>query len=201
MVSIQLPTQTPPGPFIILELLFQKHTFRLHSFFDYLARSRYLSFFSHSFSFIQWWAGTAMLTNLQILYFFITIWSDFLDEIRWSVCMSNPHRCLCMSFSGTGAGLCTYHLSVWSKLNVLHISQLITLPTQSCLILYSFCAQLLQSHIMWWIFSSLSLHSLHLLFFFFFSLIYPRFDMIYFYGVILCCYLERFCFPLKVLFS
>ena len=44
-----------------------------------------------------------------------------------------------------GAGLCIYHLFAWSKLNFLHISQWITLPTQSCLVLYSFCADLQHS--------------------------------------------------------
>ena len=42
-------------------------TFMFHSFFNSLARSRYLSFFSHSFSFIQWSSGMAKSTNLQIL--------------------------------------------------------------------------------------------------------------------------------------
>ena len=44
------------------------------------------------------------------------------------------------------------------------ISQWITLPTQSCLVLYSFCANLLHSLIMWLIVSSLPPYSLHLLF-------------------------------------
>ena len=45
-------------------------TFMLHVFFfNSLARSRYLSFFSHSFSFILWSARTAKSTNLQILFF------------------------------------------------------------------------------------------------------------------------------------
>ena len=70
---------------------------------------------------------------------------------------------LCESFSRTGAGLCLYHLFVWSNWNFLHISQWITLPTQSCLALYSFCANLLHSLIIWLIVSSLSLHNLHLL--------------------------------------
>ena len=39
-----------------------------------------------------------------------------------------------------GAWLCIYHLFVWSNFNFLHISQWITLPTQLCLVLYSFCA-------------------------------------------------------------
>ena len=40
-----------------------------HSFFNSLARSRYLSFFSHSFSFILWSAGSAKSTILQVLFF------------------------------------------------------------------------------------------------------------------------------------
>ena len=78
--------------------------------------------------------------------------------------MSKSHRSLCVSFSRTGASLCLYHLLVWSILNVLHISQLITLPTQSCLVLYAFCVNLLHSLIMWLMVSSLSPHNLHLLF-------------------------------------
>ena len=94
----------------------------------------------------------------------IIIRSGLLADNRWSVCMSKSHRSLCVSFSRTGAGLCIYHLLVWSDLNFLHISQWITLPTQSCLVLYSFCANLLHSFIMWLIISSLSPHSLYLLF-------------------------------------
>ena len=55
-----------------------------------------------------------------------------------------------------------YHLLAWSNLNFLHISQWIPLPTQSCLALYCFCANLLHLIIMWLM--VLSLHSLHLLF-------------------------------------
>ena len=44
-------------------------TFMFHSFFNSLARSRYLSFFSPSFRFILWSAGTAKSTILQILFF------------------------------------------------------------------------------------------------------------------------------------
>ena len=46
-------------------------TFMFHSFFNSLARSRYLSFFPHSFSFILWSAGTAKLTILQIFFFLL----------------------------------------------------------------------------------------------------------------------------------
>ena len=40
-----------------------------HSFFNSLARSRYLSLFSHSFRFILWSAGTTKSTILQIFFF------------------------------------------------------------------------------------------------------------------------------------
>ena len=53
-------------------------TFMFHSFFNSLARSKYLSLFSHSFSFILWSAGTAKSTTLQIFFFFVDyykIWS------------------------------------------------------------------------------------------------------------------------------
>ena len=141
-------------------------TFMFHSFFNSLARSRYLSLFSHSFSIILCSAGTSKSTILQIFFFFllIIIRSGLLAEIRWSVCISKSYRSLSVSFSRTGTGLCIYHLLLWSNLNSLHISQWITLPTQSCLALYSFCANLLHSLIMWLMASSLSAHSLHLLF-------------------------------------
>ena len=136
-------------------------TFMFHCFFNFRARSRYLSFFSLSFRFILWPAGTAKST---IFFFLLIIMrSGLLAGIRWSVCILKSHRSLCESFSRTGAGLCIYHLFVWSNWNFLHISQWTTLPTQSCLALYSFCANLLHS-LMGSIFSSLSPHSLHLLF-------------------------------------
>ena len=61
-------------------------TFMFHSLFNSLARSRYLSFFSHSFSFILRSAGTAKSTISQILFFFflIIIRSALLAGIRWS---------------------------------------------------------------------------------------------------------------------
>ena len=126
-------------------------TVMFHIFFNSLARSRYLSLFSHSFSFILWSAGTAKSTILQILSF------SFVDYYKyWSPDRDLVIR-LCMSFSRVGAGLYIYHLLEWSNLNFFHISQWITLLTQSCLALYSFCASLLHSLIMWLMVSSPSL--------------------------------------------
>ena len=45
-------------------------TLMLHSFFNSLARSRYLALFSHSFNFTQWSTGTAKSTILQVFFYF-----------------------------------------------------------------------------------------------------------------------------------
>ena len=98
--------------------------FMFHSFFNSLARSRYVSIFLHYFRFILW---SAMSIILQILFFLLIIIRP--GFCPGSVCMLKSHRSLFVSFSRTGAGLCIYHLLVWSNLNFLHISQWITLPT------------------------------------------------------------------------
>ena len=82
-----------------------------HSFFNSLARSRYLSFFLHSFSFILWSAGTAKSTILQVLFFCYWL---LLSLVFWPR-LGDPcvcHRSLCVSFSRTCAELCIYHLFV-----------------------------------------------------------------------------------------
>ena len=117
--------------------------------------SWFLFFFSLSFSFILWSVGIAKFIILQDLFFFffffllIIIRSGCQAEIKWSVCMSKFHRSLCVSFSWTNVGLFIYHLFVGSNFNFLCNSQWITLTTQSFLVLYSFCTDLLLSLIMW----------------------------------------------------
>ena len=56
-------------------------TFIFYSFFNSLAKSRYLSFFSLSFNFILWSDGSAKSTIL-ISFFFITIRAGLLAEIK-----------------------------------------------------------------------------------------------------------------------
>ena len=125
-------------------------------------------------------------------FFWIIIRSGLLTDITWSVCISKSHWSLCVLFSMIDSGLCIYQLFVWSNLYFLHISQWITLPTQLCLVLFFLCANLLHLLMMWSIVSSLSPHSLHLLF-------CCVFDKIGSYGVVLSYYLERFCFSLLLL--
>ena len=134
MVTTRPPTSKTSSPFSNHLITVPKAqittgiivTFMFHSFFNSLARSRHLSFFSHSFSFILWSTGTANSTILQTLFLLIIIRPGLLAEIRWSIYTSKSHRSLCVSFSRTCAGLCLYHLFVWSNLNFLHISQWIT---------------------------------------------------------------------------
>ena len=100
-------------------------------------------------------------TIRQVLFFFLlNIYrSGRLAEIRWPVCISKSQRNLCISFYRTDSRLCIYYLFEWSNLNFLHNSQWITFPTQSCLVLYSLCANLNHSLIMWLIVSSFSPHN------------------------------------------
>ena len=77
MVSTHLPTFKSSSPFDNPLVTVSKApitigiivTFIFHSFFNSLARSRYLSLFSLSISFILRTARTAKLTMLQILFF------------------------------------------------------------------------------------------------------------------------------------
>ena len=107
-------------------------TFMFHSFFLFSSKVEVLILL---YTFLQIYseaARTVKSTILQIIFFLlITIRSGLLAGIRWSVCMLKSHRRFCELFSRKEAGLCIYHLLVWSNLNFLHIFQWITLPTQS----------------------------------------------------------------------
>ena len=118
MVSTRPPTSKSARPFNNPLVIVPKApitigtivTFIFDSFFNSLARSRYLSFFSHSF------CGQPRQQSRQFykfsIFFYFFIRSGLLAEIRWSVCMSKSHGSLCVSFFRTGAALCIYHLFV-----------------------------------------------------------------------------------------
>ena len=139
-------------------------TFMFHSFFQFPFKVEVLILYSLSFSFILWSVGTVKSTICKFSVLLIIIRSCQLTEIKWSVCMSMSHRSLCVSFARIDTRLCMYHLFIWSNLNFWHIFKWITLPTLSCLVLYSFWANLLHSIIMWFRVSSQSSHNLHLQF-------------------------------------
>ena len=100
-----------------------------HSFFQFCSKVEVLIFL---FTFLQIYSVVrrdSKVNNFADSLFFLLIImrSGLLAGIKWSVCMLKSHRSLCES--RTGAGLCIYHLFVWSNWNFLHISQWITLPT------------------------------------------------------------------------
>ena len=81
MVSIRPPTYKSSSPYSnpLVTVLNAPITIGIIvtgmflSFFDSLARARYLSFFSYSFSFILWSAGTAKSSILQVLFYIYTL--------------------------------------------------------------------------------------------------------------------------------
>ena len=139
-------------------------TFMFHGFFN----SSKVEVLISLFAFFQFYSLVCFYSKVHnfasCLFLLIIIRSGRLAEVRRSVYKSKSQVSLCVSFSKTASGLCRYLLFVWSNSNFLHISQWFTFPTQSTLVLYSFCANLLHSLIMWLIVSSLSTHNLHLLF-------------------------------------
>ena len=101
MVSTRPPTSKSfspfSNPFVIVPnapiTIGVTTTFTFHNSFNSLARSRDLSFFSHSFSFTLWSAGTVKSTISQVLFFLlIIIKSGLLAEIKWSVCVKVPEE-------------------------------------------------------------------------------------------------------------
>ena len=92
IVSIHPPTSKSSRPFNNPLVILPKApitidtivTFMFHSFFNSLARSRYLSFFSHSFYSILRSAGTAKSTIFLTIFFFVNnykAWSSGLDLV------------------------------------------------------------------------------------------------------------------------
>ena len=97
-------------------------TFMFHSFFDFIARSRYLSLFSLSFNFPLWSARSAKYTIRQVLFFCwlspsLIVWPRLDDPF-----VSQNPREFCVSFSRTDSGLCINHFFIWSNSNFLHNS-------------------------------------------------------------------------------
>ena len=136
-----------------------------HSFFQLPSKVQVLILlftFFQFYSVVHWNSKVHNSASSDFFVDYYKVWSSSRDCV---ICMSKSQRSLCVSFSRTDSGLCIYHLLEWSNFNFLHDSQWIPLPTQSFLVLYSFGASLLHSHIMWLIVSSLSPHNQHLLFY------------------------------------
>ena len=119
--------------------LYRAHLFKFvsSSFLYSVPRSGYLALFSPPFSLTLWSAGTAKSSIRQVLCFLLLLTitrSGCQAEIMWSVFITKSQRSLRISFSWKDSVLCIYHLFVLSNLNFFHNSQLITLPSQSCLV-------------------------------------------------------------------
>ena len=117
--SFNNPLVTVPKAPITIAIIV---TFTLHSFSNYLARSRYLSIFSNSVSFILWSAAIAKSTILQILFFFFFGWL-LSSLVIWP---RLDDSCECQSPVGVyvcHAGLCIYYLFVLLNVNFLHFFQ------------------------------------------------------------------------------
>ena len=107
-----------------------------------LSISKYLFNFSPSFILTMLSAEMAKSTRQQIILLILLIYtkSDFRTGNRSFVCISKSISFSCADFS-----LCIYSLVVWSNFNLLLDSHLISFPTQSCLVLNTFCFNLLHS--------------------------------------------------------
>ena len=121
MVSTRLPTSkssrsfnnplviVPNAPITIGIIV----TFMFHSFFNSLARSKYLSLFSHSFSFILSSAGTAKSTILQIFLFFFV---DYYCLVFWPR-LGDPFVCQSTIgvWGGGARGVVVIVLGKWTR--------------------------------------------------------------------------------------
>ena len=127
------PLVTVPSAPITIDIT---ATFMFHRFFSSLARYRYLSLFSLSYSFTQWPAGMAKFTIRQALFFCwlsvgLVVWLKLDDPFV----SQNPRVCASHS-RGHLLGRAFTFLFAWSNLNFLHNSYWIAFLTQSCLVLY-----------------------------------------------------------------
>ena len=112
-------------------------------FFPFPSKVEALIFLFTSFQYYAMVSRDSKVHNSASSLSFVNISYGGLAEIWISVCISKPRWSLCISFSWTDAGLCIYHSFVSSNLNFLHSSKWITFPAKSCLVLHSFCANLL----------------------------------------------------------
>ena len=137
-----------------------------YSFFQFPSKVEVFIFLFPFFQFYSMVSRDGKVHNSAsslFLLLLIIIRSGRLAEIKWSVYMSKSQLSLCVILQDW----CWVVHIPWVRMvnfKLLHNSHWITLLTQSCLVLYSFCANLLHSLIIWLIVSSLSPHNLYLLF-------------------------------------
>ena len=123
---------------------------RFIDFFSFLVISRHLVLFI--FSFILLYDPLVWQIPRFNRFFFFFFWF-LLGLIVWPrladlFVPENPEENVCVLFFRTDSWLSIHHLFARSNFTFLHNSQWIPFPTQSCLVLYSFCTSLLYLLIM-----------------------------------------------------
>ena len=122
-------------------------TFMFRSFFNSLARSRYLSFFSLSFNFTLWSAGTAKSTILQVLLYCwllkgMIVWSRLGDPF-----VSQKLRGICAShFPGQLLG-CANIICLYGQISIS-----CTIPSGLLLLFLLLLLLVFHSSVSWWTF-------------------------------------------------
>ena len=157
MVSLFLSFPSLPSLLPILCWLFQVHQAQLVSqcpscsiVFSFLARSTNLSLFFAFFYFHSVGNRDGRSTIWQAFFFYWLLFGFVVyPRVGDPFLYQYPYE-FCPSYF-LGFGLCVYRLFVWSNINFLYNSQLITFPIQTCLFLHSFLLYLLYSLIMWFI--------------------------------------------------
>ena len=137
---------------ISINVTFFSHNL-LGFFFSFLARSRYLSLFSFSFNFTQHSPQFSKyaffsFSFLFFFFFFLLIIKKVFKSGRdfFYLYVSQNPKGVCASHSLGHILDCSYTIySYGQNWNFLNSSQWITLTTKSFLVLYSFCANLLHS--------------------------------------------------------
>ena len=146
MVSTRPPTSKTSRPFYNPLVTVPKApitigtivTLIFHSFFNSLARSRYLSFFSviQFYSLVSRDSKVHNFASSLLFVDYYKVWSSGRDQVI-RLYVKVPQEFTCVIFSDR---FWVVHIPFVRlvKLNFLHSSQQITLPRQSCLVLYSF---------------------------------------------------------------
>ena len=137
------PLMTVPKTPITIDIIV---TFMFHSFFNSLARSSYLSFFSLSFNFILWSSRPTKSTILQVLFFLCGLLKGLVFWPR----LGDPFVCQSPVRVYVRHSLGQKHLPFvrMVKFKFLAHLQADHLAQPVHLVLYSFCANLLHSLIM-----------------------------------------------------
>ena len=152
-------------------------------------------FFSLSFNFTLWSVGTVNSTVLfvVVVVVVVVVRTGRLTEISRSVCISKSQKSLCISICRTDSGLPFVHMVKYQFLSLFLLDHLAHVVVCSLIIFLCWFAAFTHYVIDRFIsFTTWPTWTVLL------SRIYSCFDKVGPYGTVLCCYLSRFSFSLKV---